>query len=78
MSRLQRFFTRILPSSWTAAMEESSRQWMVRCPSCGFERSIWDLGGIRWKYTGRSWTWDRCPNCGKRGWHTIYRREPDG
>jgi hypothetical protein len=46
---------------------------MVRCRSCGFARSIWDLGGIRWKAKGTKWTWGRCPNCGKRGWHTISR-----
>ena len=57
-------------------MEAESREWMVRCRSCGFERSIWALGGVRWKAAGTKWTWGRCPNCGKRGWHKVYWRAP--
>jgi DNA-directed RNA polymerase subunit RPC12/RpoP len=57
-------------------MEADSRQWMVRCPTCGFERSIWDLGGIRWKAAGNKRTFLRCPNCGHRGWHIVDRRDP--
>ena len=75
LSRTQQLITRIVPSAWAAAMETESRAWMVRCRSCGFERSIWELGGIRWKATGSKWTWGRCPNCGQRGWHTISRRD---
>jgi hypothetical protein len=66
-----------MPSAWATSMEGDSRRWMVRCQSCGFEQSIWELGGIRWKATGTSWTWGRCLHCGKRWWHKIYRREPE-
>ena len=73
--RIQRLVTRLVPGSWAESMERESRTWMLRCRSCGFERSIWDLGGIRWKARGKSATWRRCAGCGKRGWHTVYRRE---
>ena len=76
VSPTQRLVSGIVPRPMTAAMEAESRQWMVRCRTCGFERSIWELGGIRWKAKGTSWTWRRCPHCGKRRWHTIYRRDP--
>ena len=76
LSRTQQLITKLAPRSWAASMEAESRAWMVRCRSCGFERSIWELGGIRWKATGSKLTWGRCSNCGKRGWHTIYRRDP--
>jgi len=75
MNRLQRFFTSVFPSSWAASMEAESRQWRVRCQSCGFEQSVWDMGGIRWKASGTKWTWGRCSNCGKRTWYKIYRRD---
>ncbi|MEA2511593.1 MAG: hypothetical protein QOF01_4024 [Thermomicrobiales bacterium] len=75
-SRFQRLIGRLVPRSWATAMEAESRDWLVRCPACGFERSIWDLGGIRWKGRGTSWTWLRCPACGKRGWHKVSRRDP--
>ena len=56
----------------TPAMEAESRAWMVRCPHCGFERSVWDMGGIRYKAAGTSRNYMRCPSCGKRGWNKIY------
>jgi hypothetical protein len=75
-SRFQQLVGKLFPRSWAAAAEAESRTWMVRCRSCGFERSIWELGGVRWKGRGRSATWGRCAGCGKRGWHTVYRRDP--
>ena len=78
MNRTQRLVSRLVPRSWAASMEAESREWMVHCASCGFERSIWELGGIRWKAQGTKRTWGRCPDCGKRGWHKIYRRDPEG
>ena len=74
-SRTQRLVSGLVPSTWAASMETESRAWMVRCRSCGSERSIWELGGIRWKATGSKWTWGRCSTCGKRGWQKIYRRD---
>ena len=48
---------------------------MVQCPNCGYERSIWELGGVRYKAVGNPPTLKRCPNCGEIRWHKIYRRE---
>lgn len=75
MSLIQRFFMAIFPASWAGSMEAESREWMVRC-KCGHERSIWDLGGIKWKATGTSRNYGRCPVCGKRSWHTTYHKTP--
>lgn len=73
MTTIQRLFTRLLPRTWAADMEAESRSWMIRCP-CGYEQSIWDLGGIRWKATGNPKRLMRCTQCGNTTWHTIYRR----
>lgn len=56
----------------TAAMETESRAWVVRCPKCGAERSVWDMGGIRYKARGSSRWYRRCPGCGKRAWLKVY------
>ena len=74
MSPLQRFFVRILPRRWAESMEADSRLWMMRC-SCGFARSIWELGGIRWKAAGqpRTFSFMKCSQCGKRSWHKLVR-----
>lgn len=57
-----------------AAMEAESRQWMVKCPNCNFERSIWDMGGIRYKAAGNPKVLRVCPNCSQRHWLTIYKK----
>jgi len=70
MSLIQKFFVWFLPRRWAESMEAESRRWMVRCP-CGFERSFWDLGGIRWKAAGNERRYLRCPQCRQRHWNTI-------
>jgi hypothetical protein len=45
---------------------------MAQCP-CGNARSIWDLGGIRWKDTGHPRRLLFCPECGQNTWHTVSR-----
>jgi ribosomal protein S27E len=67
----QRLFTALVDEETAAAMEAHSRAWLVECPHCGHARSIWDLGGIRYKATGRPATYLRCPGCGKGGWHRV-------
>jgi hypothetical protein len=73
-SFVQRLFTRLMPRH-AAAMEADSRRWMMTC-NCGFARSIWDLGGIKWTAKGESRNYGLCPSCGKRSWHRlIYRKD---
>ncbi|MBO0699093.1 MAG: hypothetical protein J2P46_11920 [Zavarzinella sp.] len=75
MSRTQRFFKAILPRKWFAAAEAESRAWMMRCP-CGAEQSVWDMGGIRWKATGRLRQRAYCDTCGQATSHTLTRISP--
>ena len=58
----------------TAAMEDESREWLVRCPACGHERSIWELGGVRYKARGTKRQFRRCPACRQVSWHLVYRQ----
>lgn len=76
MSFSQRFFKALLPSHWAEDMEAESRTWMVRC-TCGFEMSVWDSGGIRWKAAGNPRRLVRCSQCGQVTKHTVYRKQPD-
>ena len=75
LSFVQRLFTALLPPKWAEDMEADSRRWRLLCPKCGYERSFWDIGGIRWKATGNQRNLMRCPNCGEVSWHKAYRRE---
>ena len=74
MNTIQRIAKRLLPKH-AAAMEAESREWRVRCV-CGHDRSIWDLGGIRYKAAGNPRKLMKCPACGKRCWHTVSRLAP--
>jgi hypothetical protein len=76
MSSLQKFFVAIFPASWARSMEASSRNWMMSCP-CGFEKSVWEAGGIRWKASGTPRRYLRCEACGESTWHTVYKKNPD-
>jgi predicted RNA-binding Zn-ribbon protein involved in translation (DUF1610 family) len=73
MSRSQRILTGLAGPGTAAAMEAHSRAWLVRCPNCGHSRSIWELGGIRYKAAGAPRMRLHCPNCGQNGWHQVAR-----
>ena len=73
LSRTQRLVTRLVGPETAAAMEAHSRAWMVRCLKCGHERSVWELGGIRYKAVGEQRNLMRCPVCGARSWHKMMK-----
>lgn len=61
-------------SAETAAeIEAESRAWMMQCPRCKAERSIWEAGGIRYKAAGNPRKMLRCASCSQTTWHRIYR-----
>jgi len=74
MSSLQQLVMVLLPKKWGASIEAESRAWMLQC-SCGFDRSWWDAGGIRWKAAGNPLRMMSCPHCRKHTWHTTYKKE---
>ncbi|MFO0976435.1 MAG: serine/threonine-protein kinase [Planctomycetaceae bacterium] len=65
---------RMLPGGLGDDIEAESRSWHARC-RCGCERSIWDLGGIRYKAAGEPLRFLFCPGCGQRGWHRVVRKD---
>lgn len=75
MSRTQRFFMWLMPQSIGQAMEQESRQWMMRCKDCGGEISVWDAGGVRYKAAGRPWRMRACAKCGRSTWHQVHWQE---
>ena len=74
MSAPQRFFKAILPPAAFAAMKAESRAWMMKCPHCGHEYSVWDIGGIRYKAAGTPKRNAACPACGLRAWTELSRK----
>ena len=73
MSSIPKFFVAFLPKKWAESVEAESRDWITRCP-CGFERSLWEAGGIRWKGWGKEHLYFSCPHCGQAHWNVIYKK----
>ena len=70
MTGVQSLFKAILPRTWADDMEAESKKWIATC-ECGNARSIWELGGIRWRAKGNPKTMVYCPNCRKYMWHRF-------
>ncbi len=74
LSLVQRIVLRLMPGS-AEAIERESRQWIATCPKCGRERSIWELGGVRYKAWSRGLKMGfRCDSCGRFSMHRVERR----
>lgn len=68
----KRLFSRLLSPAGAVKMEAESRTWIVHCPKCGYDRSIWDMGGLIYKGAGTRYWRMRCPHCGQTSWHKVY------
>ena len=73
MTFFQQFLTILLPKAWAEDIKAESLTWMVQCP-CGFERSVWESGGVRYKAKGSPRRLGVCTQCGERTWHRVYRK----
>jgi len=71
MSLLQQAVTSLLPRSWAEDIKQESLAWRAHCPSCNYETSIWELGGIRYKAKGSPKLGVKCKSCGQFGWHQF-------
>lgn len=70
---MQNFLRRILPQTWFAAIERETKQWEVACP-CGERRSLWEMGGVRYKARGNPKRRLHCLACNEMTWHRIRKR----
>lgn len=77
MPFVRNLFLKLVSEERAAAIEKESRQWVMQCP-CGYERSVWDMGGLRYKAAGSPKRLTRCPSCRNREWHTLVRRFDEG
>lgn len=75
MGALRNLVLALVPASWGASMERDSRGWKLVCP-CGHVRSVWEIGGLRWKASGEPRKLLHCPACGRWRCHrTTWRPE---
>ena len=69
-SLIVRLFPRLAPD-----IEAESRSWRVQCPVCGNEKSIWDVGGVRYKALGTVRRLGHCSRCRRIRMLRIYRSD---
>jgi hypothetical protein len=74
MNFRQKLLTKIVPKNWAEEMEEHSESWKLRCEECGLERSVWEVGDVRWRGVGSPSRYRKCPVCHEATWHKYYRR----
>lgn len=73
---IRKAFQSFLSPESAAEMERESKRWILKCPNCNFERSVWDVGGVRWKAASvNKKVRANCVNCGKNSWHEVYYKE---
>ena len=68
---IRRLVLGLLPR-WRDAIEAESRRWMMQCPKCSFEISVWDNGGLRFKASGPVRRLARCRNCRRAVMMKVY------
>ena len=73
MKLLQRIGLRFISKANRPRAEAESREWIATCRGCGLRTSIWDLGGIRYKFHGSPNVAVRCRRCGRRGMQDTVR-----
>lgn len=73
LSGIQKFIKMFVSEATFAAMENRWRHGKWRSAKCNHLRSIWELGGIRYKAAGSKMAQTHCPNCGRRRWHSVYK-----
>lgn len=80
-TRLQRLFlglTGVVSTDMAAEMAADSRRWVWECRNCGHRRSVWEMGGIRYKGSGYRRQLALCSACGRASVHRFHRVDGPG
>lgn len=73
MAALAQRVIKMLCPKWQTSIEQESRDWVMRCP-CGYETSVWEMGGVRFKAAGNPVRSGRCAKCGNVFMGQLYRK----
>lgn len=81
MSIIQKLYKLLLPEKIFQKIKDESQKWFFIC-KCGFEKSVWDGGGLRFMWSknkretkkSRQYHLWRCPNCKKINFNQLIYR----
>jgi hypothetical protein len=77
LSSTHRFFQKWLPDKWFKTMQLESKGWYLVC-ECGYAKSVWDYGGIRFDAAGNPMKLRWCAACHRSRWHRTEWHGPGG
>jgi hypothetical protein len=72
--RLRDIIFKFMSPKMRAEAEADSRAWVAKCPRCGTDNSIWDIGGVRYKAVGNKTSLVCCTGCGKVSFMRFEKR----
>ena len=78
LQRLVLGITSVVSTDMAAEMAADSRRWVWECRNCGHRRSVWEMGGIRYKGSGGERQLETCSACRTTGVHRFYFAEGPG
>ena len=61
-----------MPLRFLSGLWRESAEWLIRCDTCGREKSLLSAGGVRWKARGLVHTMGWCRGCGGLRAMTIH------
>ncbi|MBM3200226.1 hypothetical protein FJZ53_04775 [Candidatus Woesearchaeota archaeon] len=61
------------PKRFKGVVKES-KSWHFVCKTCGYKKSVYDSGGIRYKAKPNKVALGRCPVCKKFRWFKIIKK----
>lgn len=72
MKALQSIVRYIVSDRVFEEMKAETEEWFLECLTCGFKRSVWEAGGIKYKATvRRKLTIGICPECNRWRWFRV-------
>ena len=77
MTFVQKLTMALLPKQLAERVKTESQDWMLQCPSCQREISVWEAGGVRYKATNKVKRLGWCSRCGKKMWLRLYRKSSE-
>lgn len=74
MSTIQKIIKFIFPKSIFKKIEEESKKYFFRCNECGYEKSVWNAGGVRAFAKAKKKAFGICPQCKKYKFLDIIKK----
>jgi hypothetical protein len=73
MSIIQKILKAAFSEKFFQKIKKESQNWIIEC-KCGYSKSMWEAGGVRFCATPAKKIWGRCPMCKKFGFFRVTKK----